>query len=289
MHKTINVVMRSLLLLSMLSIATTGRAGAGTVEYQFKVVSGKGKPVCEVLAKKLNATYFAKPPLCGIPEGTSTDGFTNLTRVMLTPDQVVKLWSKIFWFVQAQDQSATSEQAPPEEARSLVGTDIVAWRFEPQVSLNNTGRADNILIWQGYGVDTMKAECGTDVFLLGELQPFYATQLGFVLTPDNQQIDVTKTRELFGHPSADSVTRPPTLSVGRKPFDEIGTSVGVFKYGELFYISTFYEKSTGDFYGKRKYQDALKSTLAVVLRDKGRSTLACEIRMNRRDKFRSTK
>lgn len=267
-------------LMSGCLVCMPGGLATASDQFIFTIIKGKAQPVCDAYQRRLNTTRFSKPPYCGIPEINSSLGFSKLNRVMLSPDEVVKLWSRIFWFVEAQDQFATSSQAPAEEARNLVGTDILAWRYQPQISLGNDGRTDNVLIWQGFGVDTTKAECGSDVFLLSELYPFHSTQLGFILTPDNQKIDEIRTREIFGRASANAVRGHSTTSVERKRFYEVGTSVGIFEYGGMFYISTFYDKGVGDLYGKRKDQDVLTDTLAVILHNKGKTTLACEYRLN---------
>ena|SRR5271167_3447519 len=139
--------------LSPISSGATDDQGDGKATYHFIMIKGRDIPVCDAYLKRLSATRFQQSPHCNIPENDSIPGFGKLNRVSLTADEVVNLWSHIFWFTKTQDQFVASDQWPPENARDLVGRELLAWRYDPPVSLNNDGRPDNVLIWQGYGAD----------------------------------------------------------------------------------------------------------------------------------------
>src|ERR1700722_643360 len=130
--------------------------------YHFALTKGHHLPVCEAFLKRLNAAQSPKTPYCDIPEDDSVPGFTKLNRVSLSADEVTRLWSHIFWFTKAQDESITRKDEPSVNVASLLGTDLLAWRYDPPVSLNNDGQPDNVVMWQGYGADDTVAACGGD-------------------------------------------------------------------------------------------------------------------------------
>jgi hypothetical protein len=82
------------------SIESAGR------NYLFKLTKGAGTPVCEAFLQRLNTTKYLRPPSCGIPENDSIPGFSKLNRVMLTKDEVERLWSHVLWFTRIQNEAA---------------------------------------------------------------------------------------------------------------------------------------------------------------------------------------
>lgn len=250
-----------------------------TPSYSFRLTRGMNTPVCKAFAKRLNTAEFKAPPACGIPESDSVRGFEKLTRVPLSSAEVGPLYPRVETFMHLGKQYAQSDW-PTADALFRLGENVFVWRYEPPVSLNNNSEPDNVVIWQGLGVDDFSGDetCGSDTFAGGQLVKYEARQVGFVLTPDGARIDEAKTRALFGHPSgvAGEATRVGTSEGGFGPY---GDSEGIIKYRGQYYLETFYSRRTGDLYGRRRVA-AIGDVLAVLLRKDGVTHVMCEYEMS---------
>ncbi len=249
--------------------------GVIKASYTYRLTRGRGEPVCDAFLKRLIATNTNRPPYCDIPEDDSIPGFTRLHRVPLTVDEADRVWPHVFGFTQFDQQKESIPGWEPPGTR--LGSNVFAWRYDPPVSLSNNGVPENVLIWQGYGTtgDSIFVPCGGITMAATQDFEYEPPQIGFVLTPDNKQIDEGKTREIFGHPSGKAAEerRIGTSSYGFAP---IGYTEGVFEYHGLYYIETFLSSLNGDLRGRYKNDPSIGYKLAVALRQKGKTRQVCE-------------
>lgn len=126
---------------------------SGRDAYTFQLTKGAGTAVCDAYLMRLNETRFKDPPYCDIPEDDSIPGFSKLRRVRLKPDEVASLWGSVYWFSNWQRQVPVGEAAASEVGRNQDDRVLVAWRYEPQLSLSNDGRPEDVIIWRGPGAD----------------------------------------------------------------------------------------------------------------------------------------
>jgi hypothetical protein len=243
---------------------------------RFKLTIGRGEAICDAMLTRLNTTQFTRSPYCGLPEAQSGTGFQTLTKKLLTADQVVEIWPRVYWFTKAQNQNVIGAEPQPETARGFVGKTIFAWKYSPPVSVGNSGKPDNVLVWQGYGVEDDQHACG-------QIEEFpyrfenISPQLAFVLTDNDRQIDEAATRLLFGHPTYDAMKLPVASLPYPRGFSELGSQLGLIAYKNDIYIEAFYSSQSGDFYGNRKGEPDIDRTLGVFLRKDNKTTLACEL------------
>jgi hypothetical protein len=66
-------------------------------------------------------------------------------------------------------------------------------------------------------------------------------------------------------------------------FRPVGLSIGIFKYQELYYFDTFFDP-WGDFQNRRGESADISNTLAVFLRQTGKTQQVCEYLMTETDK-----
>lgn len=276
-------------------------------QYHFHLTKGKGIPVCDAYLERLNTTKYEKPPYCDRPENDAIKGFTKLNRVPLSPNDVRDLypivWSfmsngnrgSINWWadmVNQQQMSQTGQFKLSEAGTKYLQMYLDAgwakmWRYAPPIDIDNDGVPDNIEVWHGavlpHGVGGR--QCGDDGFPITHYgisirQP----QVAFVVTGNNDRLDVIKTEKIFAHPKGGY----PLYMDGHwrmaDDFRPIGDSMGIFKYQDIYYFDTFFD-GWGDFEGKRRTEGALNkhqkifNTLAVFLHKNGKTRQVCEYLM----------
>ena len=106
-------------------------------------------------------------------------------------------------------------------------------------------------------------------------------QVAFVITSSNDRLDVSKTVNIFGHPSGGYRLDDGSLASKFRP---IGRAVGIFNYQNIYYFDTFFD-GWGDFENKRQtvYTQSknmqIANTLAVFLHKDGKTRPVCEYLM----------
>jgi hypothetical protein len=239
--------------------------------YHFILRYGRGVSVCDALLQRLNSTKFYKPPYCGIPEKTSVPGFTELKKVPLGIDEVVELFPRVVSFTQKQHRETDGPGWPGSLAREQYGRKLLAWRYDPAISVDNDRKPDNVIVWQGAGVSffpSREAECGEVGKNLDPEDGVRKPQVALVLTKGNQGIDEDRTRKLFGNPHPE----PQPIEMDGKPFSPLGYELGFFEYRHFYYIYTFDENNV-------QIRDAAaeqKNGLTVFIRHDGKTTRMCE-------------
>jgi len=262
-----------------------------SAKYEFTLNIGRGVPVCTAFLARLKATEFQRPPFCGIPESDSIPGFSPLHRVYLSDDEIQTLYPRILSFYTELRQTDSIQKYKADEARARTGVSLLAWRYDPAISVQNNGKPDNVQVWEGIQIPFggSSDECG-DVFTYGPTSVetgWRVYQTAFVLTPDNEQIDEARTKSLFGHPKGQTVQLKGGKSYKLEGFRAIGSSMGFFKFNGKYYLETFFNR-TGDFDGRRAETDDLEArqpgtsvedVLGVFLRMNGRTKEVCEYQM----------
>lgn len=252
------------------------KVGNGTGTPLFKMNKGHGVPVCEAYLQRLNVTDYRvvvpRPPYCGIPENDEVPGFQVLPRVDLPTQTIVKLSGKIFnWWERPnprfeRDWSGSDQQ---------VGTTMMAWRYDPPIDINNDGKPDDIILWQGYGLQADVDRCGdlvTEYYKWG----FRPRRLPLIMSQDFH-IDTEETARVFGRLGG-GILPTSELRVGQPPFQPVGHFITPFRYNGLTYFSAFFDV-TGDDRGLRKGDPRLANVLAVLLRRDHKTRQVCEYRM----------
>lgn len=268
-------------------------------KYHFTLSQGKGVPVCEAYLERLNATRFEAPPYCGRPESTTVKGFVRLNRVPLSSNDVRDLYSilqtfmgnaankKVDWSdMQLQQHLAQAGQFRLSQSgvaslqKDLDSNLSQIWRFDPPIDIDNDGKPENIEVWAGDVLGNVQARpCGADMAdLFPDAPPLRQPQLAFAVTANGTRLDVSNTEKIFGHPLGGY----PIFMGGKwtvsDNFRPIGTSIGIFEYGGLYYFDTFFD-GWGDFAGKRRKAATIENTLGVFLNKDGKTRQVCEYRM----------
>jgi hypothetical protein len=244
--------------------------------YEFKVTVGKDLPVCRAYVERLRQTQYTTPPYCDRPEPGAPSDFKVLNRVPLTYPEAAKLWPHVTYFTTEQRQASEDALLPQYHIDRYLGTRLVAWKYSPEVDIDNDGVPDDVLIWRGTGLNTLGDVgdwCGQPP--MHDRDPpggVRLAQLAFILEKDGVRIDEQRTHEIFGN--SDTQHELPSGALR-----ELGSHVGIFNYRSTYYIDTFYNRHWGDFRGQRRDQPALDDTLGVFLRKGGRTDRVCEIRM----------
>jgi hypothetical protein len=267
-----------------ISAASSSKVSNDSHTYQFKLTRGVGVPVCEAYLQRLNSSTYPSPPYCGRPEDDSVPGFTRLTRVPLPASQVQFWLPKILMFRVNQVQGELPTGYAPAAVPSVMGTSLLAWTYAQPLDVSNSKQPVDVLIWQGVGVDqVLQGQCGDEILFRDQTVTERALQIAFVPTADGRNIDIEKTRSLFGDPRG-GYYDPVATAVGvhklvSPMFRPLGTSLGIFRYRDLNYLDTFLEPIDGDLQGKRTDQRSLENVLAVVLRRGGQWEESCEYQM----------
>jgi hypothetical protein len=243
---------------------------------QFTLVEGRHVEVCEAYVARLNATKFEHPPFCDRPENTSVPGFALLRRVLLTPAEAFKLWPSVG--AMEKPASNTEDWALPAAMRETDET-ILAWKYDPEVDIQNNGSMQSVIIWRG---SRMNFGVATSDFACGMQWDRETPQLAFILNAARSQVDVATTKRVFWR------SKPAILSytVGGKSYQtsidlSIGKHMGIFRFKDLYYFDTFYDNDKwGDYQNKRRKAKSLENTLGVFLNRNGETREMCELRLN---------
>ena len=262
------------------SAASDSRSAKGS-HYHFRLVKGTGTSVCDAFLRRLQMTTFRSPPYCGIPESNAVKGFGLLKREYLSREQMSVLWPRVFGFMRFSRQMDDVPGWPRAELDGRVGLNTFAWRYNPPVSLENDGSADRVVVWHGYGADDFQgtAKCGEETMVGTQTVQYRASQVGFILTTDDEHIDETRTRAFFGHPYGRS-TESKSIGTSSAGFGPLGLSEEIVEFDGLYYVATFYDALNGDFSGSRVNDPELQNTLALLLRRNGATTQVCEYEMS---------
>lgn len=253
--------------------------------YHFRATRGKSVPVCAAFLKRLNSAAFDAPPECGIPDATTVPGFSKLNRVFLSTDEVTALYSHIWGFTSRQDQFYELDKVGKETASLAlegVGRSLSAWRYDPALSINNDGKPTNVLVWQGSGAfgSVEHGICGQVVLQAGSMGPVQPAQVAFVLVKDNKQIDESQTRALFGRKNRNATVIANGQPIETMEFAPLGYYLGFFKYGDVYYMHTFYDSTHGDLEQRRYNEPSMNKALAVFRRTNGHTEQLCEYQMS---------
>lgn len=125
--------------------------------FLFALKKGGGEPVCEALLQRLNQTVYQDPPYCGIPEDDSVPGFTELPRKQLSYAEGRRLYAEIEVFSDTGGHPLKGKEPPGEEELwntryrgTKGGWEVVpAWRYAKPLDIENNGKPDNVVVWQG--------------------------------------------------------------------------------------------------------------------------------------------
>ena len=212
--------------------------------YHFTLVKGQGLPVCEAYQQRLNRTQYEVPPYCGRPEDDSVPGFSKLNRVPLPISDVNRLIGRIanfshplsrapdqVWVIQPDGTKKLQSKWPAYSE----GTKLPIWQYSPPVDIENSGRPDNIVVWQAQDGPPF---CG-DEFGRAERRA-RSPQIAYVLTQGNKDIDVAATQSIFGRPGGYRIHDPDGHDVVLDGFEAIGDWISIFEYRGQYYFDTFY-------------------------------------------------
>lgn len=268
------------LILTACAIAASASA-APAAGYKFTLRTGSGTPVCDAYVARLRAQRWPLPVRCGIPEKTSIAGFTELKRVPLSGSEIKALFPNVYWFAHNQKQAEPLIAWVPEELDFGIGKGLLAWRYDPSLSLDNNGVTDDIVVWQGATAPAHAPACGEVIFQgREEGRAQYDTQ-AYVLTTDGKSIDERRTRELFEHPHPNTEEHTPSGRVEHREFQELGDHVGFFEYDGVYYTESIYSTLSGDFEVKSRdtyeARGRVMNWIAVTSRREGTTQLVCEI------------
>ncbi len=276
--------------------------------YRFKLTKGAEVPVCGAYLERLNTTKYERPPFCDRPENNSSgNGFTPLHKVPMSATDVHSLYPIIWTFMSSanhkkidwadvnfQQHLTESGQFKLSESDSkylqmyLDRGEAKIWRYEPPIDIDNDGVPDNVEVWNGIALPTGVGgrQCGddvSDIFQNGSVlrQP----QLAFVVSENNDRLDVHNTKKIFAHPKGGySIQLNGQWTVADK-FRPIGSSIGIFEYQGTYYFDTFFD-GWGDFQDERRIEGAqtknkkIVNTLAVFLHKGGKTRQMCEYLMS---------
>lgn len=250
-------------------------------QFSFKITKGAGTPVCDSYLKRLNSSAYETPPYCDRPEVTTEKGFATLHRANLSDQEVHILYPRVSKFTRLGDQGSKEKDDELNKFRAKQGLpalgetvetikyfrknrELDAWRYAPPVDINNDGKVDNLVVWQGLGASPAAVPCG-EVAPAFSSVPTRSSRLVYFLTPNSDRIDEKSTRSVFGHPGRQNSKR----------FQPIGNSIGILKYDNLVYFDTFFN-SRGDFENKRANTSNIQNVLGLFLHRNGRTQQVCE-------------
>jgi hypothetical protein len=266
------------------AVSSSSNPSSHHSHYQFALTRGSGVEVCEANLRRLRATIFESPPDCGFPESEQIKGFSRLNRVPLTREQIRSLHVPIYAFTRF------GHQTPKDRAEFPLGIESQgdpsgyeeywkAWKYVPPLSIENNKRTEDIVVWQDPAAALDGYRCG-EVVRQGPAQTLIRVereQLAYVIRGDGKTIDETRTRELFGNRWGGKFVMGDASSVVLDPgFAPLANDLGFFEYNGLIYMEGFFSPTYGDFEGKRRSDESLRSALGVFLREKGRTRQVCE-------------
>jgi len=286
--------------------------------YHFQLTKGAGTPVCDAYLERLNITKYKSPPYCGRPENDSVKGFVKLNRVPLSPKDVHDIYPIIFAYegkanqkdinwndmkfqkkLVANGQFVMTEAEAKALQMSMDSDWAKIWGYSPPIDIDNDRAPENVEIWYGTVARGPGGTlCGESPFVHPDAPPVRLPQIAFVVSNDGKRLDVVKTEKVFAHPSGgyrayDEVNQ---RWVTFSQFRPVGDSIGIFKFRDLYYFDTFFDK-WGDFEDKRygwddplnkrladtgegkSYDKNIINTLAVFLHKDGETKQICEYLM----------
>lgn len=273
-------------------------------QYYFQLTKGAGTPVCDAYLERLNTTKYEKPPYCDRPENDSIKGFAKLNRVSLSPNDVHDLYPIILTFVGMANNknldwsdlkfqyqlTQTGQFKLSEEGMKNLQMDLDAgwakmWRYDPPIDIDNDGVLDNVEVWHGLPLDGVGGtQCGEHMLRFPNDPPLRQPQVAFVVTGNNDRLDVTRTEKIFAHPKGGYPIKMDGQWTVSNHFRPIGRSMGIFKYQDTYYFDTFFD-GWGDFEDKRRTvytrhkNKEIVNTLAVFLHQDGKTKQVCEYLM----------
>lgn len=255
--------------LSEKSSPTRGREGIESdKDSAFKLIRGKGVPVCEAYLQRINDSTYSRSPYCGFPEDTRVPGFDRLDRAWLSWDDIRSIKNNVNEFVASGIISSRPNKTSINSRHRPA-----AYRFTNVIDVDNDGQPDKILMWSFENRDA--PTCGQYFGANPEIDKHGA--IGIILTSDGKQIDVEQTKRIFGSKLGGiyMLTGDPPRRVFQARYTPIGFGYNIFKYRGLYYYSTYLD-------GFYDFDDALsraqkdEDTLGVFIRKDGSTTKVCE-------------
>lgn len=234
-------------------------------QYHFELTRGTGKPVCEAYLQRLNQTEFYSPPYCERPESTLVPGFALLHRRYLTVARFKSLFRDAR-AVLTYDPLAAAPTYDPTYPGFVPG----AWTYDPPVDIENSGRADNLILWTTQ--DRYNFQCGTPNNPDGSNTR--GSLAGLVVSAGGGVIDRNATYAVFGMSDLAWFSQRDV----RHFYPEFSQELGVFRYRNINYFDAFLTGSR-EFVGSpghRPFDPRLQSTLAVFLYAQSRRREICE-------------
>jgi len=190
--------------------------------YHFQLTKGTGTPVCDAYLERLNTTEYVEPPYCDRPEDGSIKGFALLHRVPLSPADVHDLYPIVWNFMLSANQknldwsdvnlqrqltqTGQGRLAGPGEKliqMEFDGERAKIWRYDPAIDIDNDGAPDNVEVWEGSALPSGVGgrKCGDDGYPVTHYgESIRQPQVAFVITGNNDRLDVLKTEKIFAHP-----------------------------------------------------------------------------------------
>lgn len=218
-------------------------AGILHATYHFSLLQGQRSEVCEAFLKRLEVTKFTNPPYCDIPENDAVPGFTLLHRVPLSEPEIVGLFNKVFSFTYHLDQNFMANEATAEEIRTWVARgELKAWKYSPEISIENNGRPDNVVVWQGdglYYITGWDTRCGEIFRVMDPPDGARTPQIALILSKDGRSIDERQTRRLLGNPNKNPQLFPGFRNLSELEFVPLGYEMGFFEFHGVYYIYSF--------------------------------------------------
>lgn len=262
--------MGSVLATVMLTILGSAALGANDPEdgysIKFRLIGGKGVPVCEAYLRRLNQAHFQADPFCGIPESDTVPGFESLERHYLSVAEIGALFNYVHAFMYYGDQHHADSIVDQDSQKTIDQYTafgwLRVWKYAPTLDIENNGIPDNVIVWQGYGASDKGGHCGSTY----DHKPWdfsLVEQRAFILSTDGKTIDEERTRAIFGAQVSGGALR----ATAESPFQPLSDSLGFFRYEGVDYI----EADT------KPVSRNTRAPLFVYRRARGQTTKVCEV------------
>jgi hypothetical protein len=282
------------------ALASAARAAEPGQE-NFSLRIGKGLPVCEAYLTYLNQVTFEFDPYCDRSSDVKTPRITYPDIVPLSHTEILNLYPSVQGLIYHNDTAFYDKHPGPRQglrsidleaenyakqqeypARGPQVTRSVNWpkffRYQPTPDIDNDGTPDDVIGWRQTGL-----ACGIQT----GADPDPKRSAHYLLLLRGGQLDVARTKAVFGHPQGDLLALYDPRIGGERRFPApgrlrlLGTSFGLFKFDKQFYFDTFYAGPAGDLKNERADDPQLRDTLAVYKREAGTTALQCEMIWNR--------